>query len=226
MKVSEAVTSRHSVRAFQDRPVDRTIIEKLLEKARWAPSGGNLQPWRVYVVGGEDLARFKADMNDRIASQPMGEACEYAVYPPRLKEPYRTHRFECGEALYNAIGVERGDAFGRLAQFANNYQFFGAPVALFFAIDRSMRQGQWADLGMFVQTFMLLAREEGLHTCAQEAWSVWPKTVAEFLDMPEELMLFCGMALGYKDEEHAINNWRTERAPLEQFVHWRGFDSD
>ena len=222
MQVSEAVASRHSVRAFLDKPVDRDTVTALLAQARRAPSGGNLQPWIVYVLGGDRLAEFRRIMADRLSKQLAGEEVEYLVYPPNLHEPYRSRRFKCGEDLYASIGVPRGDKAGRLKQFANNYNFFGAPVALFFAIDRAMQEGQWADLGMFMQTFMLLAREKGLHTCAQEAWSQWPRTVGEFLDMPGELMLFCGMALGYKDESQPINAWRTERAPLDEWVHWHG----
>ena len=223
MKVSEAVASRHSVRAFLDTPVKRETVESLLERARWAPSGGNLQPWQVYVLAGEPLREFKAIIEAKLPDNPMGDGSgEYLVYPPKLKEPYRTRRFACGEALYASIDIPRSDKPARLRQFANNFRFFGAPVALFFAMDRTMQEGQWSDLGMFIQTFMLLAREDGLHTCAQEAWSHWSKTVRDFLHIPNELMLFCGLALGYKDESHPINGWRTERAPLDEFVSWQG----
>ena len=222
MRVSDAVASRHSVRAFLDKPVSRETVERLLERSAWAPSGGNLQPWHVYVLGGAPLRELVALIQQKLPEQPMGEGGEYLVYPPKLKEPYRTRRFKCGEDLYASIQVPRDDKPARLRQFANNFRFFGAPVALFFALDRTMQEGQWSDLGMFIQTLMLLAREEGLHTCAQEAWSYWPKSVGEFLSIPDELMLFCGMALGYKDEAHPINGWRTERAPLREFVQWHG----
>jgi nitroreductase len=222
MNVSEAIASRHSVRAFLDRPVDKEVITSLLERAKWAPSGGNLQPWRVYVLGGEKLADFKTTIRSKLLEHPMGEGGEYHIYPPGLKEPYRSRRYKCGEELYASIGIARDDKLGRLMQLAKNFSFFGAPVGMFFVIDRTMQEGQWSDLGMFIQTLMLLAREEGLHSCAQEAWSVWPKSIAEFLDIPGEFMLFCGLALGYKDESHAINRWRTERAPLEEFVEWHG----
>ena len=222
MNVSEAVQARHSVRAFSDRPVTREHVESLLERARQAPSGGNLQPWHVYVLGGERLDEFKALMASKLQQQPTGEGSEYDVYPPRLKEPYRTRRFRCGAALYESLGIAHEDKLARLRQFANNYGFFGAPVGLFFAIDRTMQEGQWSDLGMFIQTLMLLAVEEGLATCPQEAWAIWHRTVADFVDLPDHLMLFCGMALGYADRDHPVNGWRTERAPLDEFVEWHG----
>jgi nitroreductase len=146
------------------------------------------------------------------------------VYPPNLHDPYRSRRFKCGEDLYALLGIPREDKPARLANFARNYELFGAPVALFFSIDRRMGQDQWADVGMFMQNIMLLARERGLHTCAQEAWAIWHKSVAEFLQLPADQMLFCGMALGYMDEQAPANKLRTERAKLEEFATLRGFE--
>jgi nitroreductase len=223
VNVSDAVASRFSVRALRDTPVPEAVVRAILESASRAPSGGNLQPWHVWVLAGEELARFKALVRERQKTTPMGEGTEYHIYPPNLKDPYRSRRFKCGEDLYATIGIGREDKMGRLMQLAKNYEFFGAPVGLFFAIDRDMQGGQWADLGMYMQTIMLLAREHGLHTCPQEAWAMWHKTVAEFLDMPPELMLFAGMALGYADEDHPINTLRTDRAPLGDVATLKGF---
>jgi nitroreductase len=223
VNVSDAVASRFSVRAFRDMPVPEGIVRAILESASRAPSGGNLQPWHVWVLAGNELARFKALVRERQKTTPMGEGTEYHIYPPNLKDPYRGRRFKCGEDLYATIGIGREDKAGRLMQLAKNYEFFGAPVGLFFAIDRDMQGGQWADLGMYMQTIMLLAREHGLHTCPQEAWAMWHKTVAEFLEMPPELMLFAGMALGYADDDHPINTLRTDRAPLSDVATLKGF---
>ena len=222
VKVSDAVASRFSARAFLDKPVDGQVVRQILEAAGRAPSGGNLQPWHVWVLAGDEMARFRALIQERQQTTPMGEGTEYHIYPPTLKDPYRSRRFKCGEDLYATIGIGREDKRGRLTQLAKNYDFFGAPVGLFFAIDRDMQGGQWSDLGMYMQTIMLLAREHGLHSCAQEAWAMWHKTVAEFFAMPPELMLFAGMALGHADMAHPINTLRTDRAELGDTVSFHG----
>ena len=218
MKVSEAVASRFSCRAYLDAPVAAGQIERILDRARRAPSGGNLQPWRVYVVEGEPLRKLIARIRRKSLLNPRGEKPEYNVYPPKLHEPYRSRRYQCGEDLYASLGIPREDKKGRMKQFARNLQAFDAPAVLFFSIDRRMGHNQWAHLGMFMQTVMLLAKEEGLDTCAQESWGAFHKTVSKFIGLPAGQMLYCGMALGYADPEHPINQWRTERAPLEEFA--------
>ena len=220
--VTESVLARRSVRAFLDRTVDRATIAEILDVARFAPSGGNLQPWHVDVLAGEALADLKAKVRQGFAANPGGEGTEFPVYPPALGEPWRGRRHDSGEALYAAIGIARGDRPARLGQFAKNYDLFGAPVGLFFSIPRHFGPPQWAHLGMFLQTIMLLAEERGLATCAQEAWALVHKTVGEALDLPGDRIFYCGMALGYADAGHAINGWRTTREPLEGFANFRG----
>ena len=215
--VADAVLGRRSVRAFLPRGVDRASVEALLALAARAPSGGNLQPWRVDVLSGGPLAALKADA---AASAPAG--MELTVYPSPLAEPYRTRRHRSGEALYEAIGIPREDRPARLAQFARNFEAFGAPVLLLFSIDRAFDRPQWAHLGMFMQTLMLLAEERGLATCAQEAWAALPAVVARHIELPAERILYCGMALGHPDPEAAINGLRTEREPVEAFATFRG----
>lgn len=222
MNVTEAIETRMSCRAFLHTPVPAATVRTILETAKRAPSGGNLQPWHVYVLAGQPLDEFLTIVRANLRTAPRGEGTEYDVYPKDLTEPYRSRRFQCGEDMYVTIEVPREDKIARLKQFARNYELFGAPTALFFAIDRQMGVGQWADLGMFMQNIMLLAREHGLHTCAQEAWAVWHKTIGEYLGIPPNLMFFCGMALGYRDESAPINRLRTERAPLEEFATLRG----
>ncbi|MGD8681508.1 MAG: nitroreductase [Lysobacterales bacterium] len=218
MKVSEAVAARYSCRAFLDRVVPEEQIRRILDRARQAPSGGNLQPWFVYAVSGSALKTLVERVHERSADCPRGEPREYDVYPPELHEPYRSRRWRCGEALYAALDIPRQDKPARLRQFAKNLEAFGAPAALFFGIDRRMGRNQWAHLGMFMQTIMLLALEEGLHTCPQEAWSAFHETVADFIGMPDSQMFYCGMAIGHADPDHPVNQWRTERAPLEDIA--------
>ncbi|WP_040496455.1 nitroreductase [Ilumatobacter nonamiensis] len=213
MDVTEAVNRRKSVRAFLPDPVDDDLLAELLTKASRSPSGGNVQPWRIYVLNGDSMARFREFLSDR---EPGPSA--YDIYPPKLHEPYRSSRYKIGEQMYASIGIEREDKAGRFAQFAKNLDFFGAPAAIFCFIDRVMGPPQWSDLGMFLQTFMLLAQEAGLDTCPQEAWAVHEPAVMEFGDVPEELRLFCGVAIGKADEEHPINSVESEREPLDVFA--------
>lgn len=224
LTVTQAVTRRFSARAFLPDPVPGGVLREILETAHRAPSGGNLQPWRVYALAGEPLAAFKATIKQRLSETPRGEGAEYDVYPRELGEPYRTRRFVVGEDLYASIGVERDNKLGRLAQFGRNFEFFGAPAALFFCIHRGMGAAQWSDLGMFMQSVMLLAAERGYDTCAQEAWSMWPKTVAEFVGLPEGYMLFSGMALGRADLSHPINAWRSRRDAFDDWAVMQGFE--
>lgn len=221
--VTNAVLGRVSTRAFLPRRVERETVEEILELASRAPSGGNLQPWHVDVLAGEALEELKAAVRTSLAARPAGEGLEFAVYPSPLPEPWRSRRFQSGEALYETIGIPHGDKAARLAQFARNYDFFGAPVGLFFSVGRLFDRPQWAHLGMFIQTLMLLAEERGLATCPQEAWAAVHETVAEHIALPPERILYCGMALGYADEAAPVNRWRTQRAPLEDFATLRGF---
>jgi nitroreductase len=218
MDVREAVERRMSVRAFRPDPVPGEVVREILEAAKRAPSGGNLQPWRVYVLAGAELDALK-----RIVAESPMERPQYEVYPANLWEPFRTRRYECGEDLYASIGIPREDRPARLRQLAKNAGFFGAPVGLFFCLDRNLGPPQWADLGMFMQSVMLLAVEQGLDTCAQEFWARYPETVAKFVVLPQDHMVFSGMAMGWRDEAHPINAWRTRRDAIDLWCEMRGF---
>lgn len=213
--VSTAVDVRMSCRAFLDRPVSDELLAELLTKASRAPSGGNVQPWKIFVLNGDTMARFK----EFIASRDVEEA-GYAIYPPKLWEPHRTARYELGEQMYALLGIGRDDKPARLRRMMDNYRFFDAPAGFFCYLDHRMGPPQWSDCGMFLQTFMLLAEEAGLATCPQEAWSNRTKAVADFVKPPDELMLFCGMAIGYKDLDHPVNALRSERLALDSFAQW------
>ena len=214
MDVSEAVLSRSSVRAFKSTRVSNQLIKKILKKAFFFFFGGNLQPWKIYIVNGNSMNKFLKFVKEW--KDP--EAPAYDIYPPKLKEPYRTYRYELGEQMYSLLNIPREDKEGRINQVLKNFEFFGAPCGLFCFIDKTMGPPQWSDLGMFLQTFMLLAREEGLDTCAQEAWSIKHSSVSEFLKVDQDHILFCGMAIGYRDENSPINNLKSERKPFDKAV--------
>ena len=214
MHVSEAVAARKSVRAFLNKPVPEGLLKELLTKANRAPSGGNLQPWRVFVLNGESMPEFL----QHLAQRTEREKPEYAIYPKELSSPYRDSRFKVGEDMYALLGIGREDKPARFAHLARNFAFFDAPSAFFCFVDRQMGPPQWSDLGMFLQTFMLLAEEDGLSTCAQEAWANRAGPVRAFIQPPEELMLFCGMAIGHKDPTKPVNDLKSDRAPLSDWA--------
>jgi len=214
MKVSEAVLSRSSIRAFTAEPVNNDMIKDLLALAARSPSGGNLQPWKIFVINDSSMIDFLEFQ--RNWTRP--EIPAYDIYPPKLKEPYRASRHELGEKMYELLGIGREDKEGRLAQVMENFRFFGAPCAFFCFIDRQMGPPQWSDLGMFLQTFMLLAKEAGLDTCAQEAWSMKHDSVSEFVKAEDSDLLFCAMAIGYKDESAAVNSLKSERRPVKEWA--------
>jgi nitroreductase len=159
----------------------------------------------------DDFLEFQANW-----TQP--EEPAYDIYPPKLKEPYRTYRYDLGEQMYSLLGISREDKDARISQVLKNFNFFGAPVGIFCFIDKSMGPPQWSDLGMFLQTFMLLAQEAGIDTCAQEAWAMKNDSVSEFVSADESDILFCGLAMGYKDKDAVINQLSSERRPIEQWA--------
>ena len=219
--MSEAVVQRMSIRAFRAEPVPAGLVRELLELAARAPSGGNLQPWHVRALSGKPLTELLSIVGANGPDTTPG----YEIYPRDLWEPYRSRRFSNGEQLYAAASIPRDDKAGRLKQLSRNAEFFGAPVGIFILVDRKMGPPQWSDLGMYIQTFMLLAVERGLDTCPQEFWSLYSATIERFVGASDDQMLFCGIALGYRDETAAINQLRTSRAPSNEWLTMRGFQA-
>jgi nitroreductase len=205
-------------------PVSRETVHAILDAARWAPSGGNLQAWRVIVVTGEERVRVTQLAQRALLANPEGEGGEYPIYPPSLWEPLRTRRYALGEAMYALLKIPREDRAGRLARFARNYELFGAPVGLFFVIDRRCGHGQWAHLGMLMQSIALAALDHELGTCMQEAWGAVRTTLGAHFGLADTEVLYCGMSLGVPDAAHPVNHLRSERAPVEDFAVFKGFD--
>jgi nitroreductase len=214
MRVTEAVLSRSSIRSFLNNPVPDELLKDLLKKSSRAASGGNLQPWKIFVINNSTMKHFLEFQKNW--TEP--EIPAYDIYPSKLKEPYRTSRYELGEQMYELLEIGREDKDARIEQVMKNFEFFGAPCAFFCFVDRQMGPPQWSDLGMFLQTFMLLAQEAGLDTCAQEAWSMKHDSVSKFLQSSDEDILFCGMCIGKKNENAVVNSLNSERRPLDTWA--------
>ncbi len=218
MNVTEAVLSRRSVRAFLDTPVPHDTLRDILSTASHAPSNSNIQPWLVRVVTGETMERLKSVMHERATVPPQFDEPAYPIYPDALAEPHQTRRAMCAERQYGAVGIGRGDHEGRLRYVYRNMQCFGAPAAMFTFIEEGMGPSQWADLGIFLQTVMLLLREAGIDSCAQISWCRFAKTIGELLEVPKDWTLYCGLSIGYRDPDAPVNAIVADRAPLEDFA--------
>lgn len=223
MNVTEAVNSRRSIRQFLDKPVEQEKLQRVLEKAQRAPSGGNTQPWNAVLVRGEELARITSAIKAKLWAAPMGEAIEYDVYPKGLEGRYEDQRRAVGRDMFASINLLREDKAGRIAQMMKNWDSFGAPVQLFTYTPKYMGPPQWSDMGMWLQTVMLLLREEGLDSCAQEIWAQYGTHMRELLNIDDDHIFFCGMAIGYRDTDHPINNFEVSRMATDDVVDWRGF---
>jgi nitroreductase len=220
--MAEIFTTRRSVRAFLPTPVSREQVENILELAARAPSGTNTQPWRVYVVAGEPLARLKARLRAAHDDPSIPIAREYEHSPGQWFEPYLSRRRKVGWDLYGLLGISRGERERIHEQHGRNYDLFGAPVGIFCSVDRRLEKGSWMDCGMFIQSIMLAARIHGLHTCPQAALTNYPSILLEELGIPEEEIALCGIALGYEDKSAVENGLRTERELVEDFATFMG----
>lgn len=219
MTVEDAITGRRSVRAYEKKAVPRETIEKILRIASRAPSGTNIQPWHVYVLQGARKDALTAELLELSAAAKTDKR-EYNYYPEEWREPYLSRRRACGFGLYKTLGIGRDDKVRMQEQHAQNWKFFGAPVALFFSIDGYLEKGSWLDLGMFVQSVMIAARGEGLATCPQAAFAYQPATVKRMVGIPDAQTLVCGMSLGFEDKGDVVNSFVTAREPIEHFVTW------
>ncbi|MGB5324474.1 MAG: nitroreductase [Pseudomonadales bacterium] len=224
LTVSEAIQKRGSVRAYTTQQVARETIEEILSLARLAPSNGNLQPWQVHVLTGDIKKQLSDAVFRKVAEQPQGEPTDVRIYPKGVVDPWRQRRFECGETLYNALGIARDDKMGRMMQMAKNFSFFDAPVGMIFTVDNSMVEQQYVDVGILLQSIMLLAQERGLSTCPQAAWSMWPGIIREVLGLPDSERVVVGLAMGYADDNSNAAHIPQQRVVLEEYTSFHGFE--
>ncbi len=223
VSVSDAVDRRLSVRAFTDTHLTRDELAGWLRQAQRAPSGGNVQPWRTIVVTGDAQMAVIETAARVLAEAPGGEPTDRPIYPEGLWGVYNDRRRKVGEMMYEALEIPREDKAARRAWFSNNFRFFGAPAALFFVIDERMGHGQWAHMGMFMQTLALLAVERGWGTCMQECWGIVRPSLKAHFSLGDTEMVYCGMAVGHPDWTHPVNALRSERAGLDEVAEFRGF---
>ena len=221
MNVSEALMQRKSTRGFLDKPVSKDKLHAVLNAARHAPSGANTQPWQVAVVSGDKKQELQKSVEDAFRDG-IKPKMDYQYYPLDWKEPYKGRRIACGLQLYETMEIAKEDKQKRLDQWAANYRAFDAPVMLLFFMDKEMETGSFLDYGMFIQSIMLAAVEEGLATCPQAALGEYPQIVKKELGYPDDCILICGMSLGYEDVGARINSYRTPREEVETFT--RFFD--
>ena len=217
MNIKEAIEKRFSVRAFTKEVPDIETIKAILKTAGTAPSGGNIQPWKVYVL----TENAKNELSKKTLynfDNGVQEDIEYDIYPKPLADEYKKRRYECGADMYNALAIGKDDLDSRFKQIRENYNFFGAPLGMIITIDKSFGKNGWGHVGMFLENLWLSAIDCGLGICLQESWSIYPKTVKEVTKHPNNEIVWCGVAVGYEDSSNPINQYRTKREDLDSFV--------
>jgi nitroreductase len=222
--VDDAIASRRSVRGFLPTPVPRAVIERILDVSARAPSGTNMQPWKVYVTAGTAKEKLTQAILDSYENGGPGTKRPWKYYPDEFFEPYLTRRRTVGWGLYNLLGIARGDAEKMKAQRAENYKFFGAPVGMIFTIDEKLEIGSWLDYGMFIENVMVSARGHGLHSCPQAAFAEYHAIIRQHLGIPGNETVICGLSVGYEDKEAPANELRTDRAPVDEFTRFIGYE--
>ena len=215
--VSAALDTRITVRDFLDKPVPDDLLREILTKAQRSPSGGNLQPWSVHVMTGEALAAFKSGAVGRVKSGKL-ETPTHPAYPSPLWEPHRSWRYKLGEDMYGLLGIPKEDKLARMMWLARNSEFFGAPVGIIITGDRRLDMPQYMDIGIYLQSLMLLAREHGLHSAPQGWWRNWHSVCHEHLSIEEGQDVLVGLSLGYANPDAPVNSLYADRAPMESRV--------
>jgi nitroreductase len=221
--VEDALKTRKSIRAFLPDPVPSAVVEELLELASRAPSGTNVQPWKMYVVGGEVRKRLEREVLAYREANPEDDKPEFAS-GVRMREPYISRMRKLGKDMYTLLEIPKGDKVAGWNQWGRNYKFFDAPVGIIFTVDKDLDRAACIDLGSFMQSFMLAAKAKGLDTCAQGAWNFFWRATRKVLEIPDDEFIMCGMSLGYADPDAAVNTLVSEREPVSQFARFCGSD--
>jgi nitroreductase len=216
--VFEAARTRRSIRAYKPDPVPAATLREIVALGRHAPSGSNIQPWRVHVMTGTTLKRVGTAIQQAFVNEEPGHRRDYDYYTDPIEEPYLARRRQCGWGLYGTLGIARGEHAKSKAYRATNYDFFGAPAGLIFTIERRLERGSWLDYGMFLQTIMLAARARGLHTCSEAAIASYPDIVRRELGISTDWIVICGMAMGYADPEALINTFQPPRIGVDEYA--------
>ena len=216
--VFEAARTRRSIRAFKPDDIPEQTLRDIVELGRWAPSGSNIQPWRVHVLTGATLTRVGGAIQQAFLTDEAGHKRDYNYYTDPIEEPYLARRRACGWGLYGTLGIGRGDHEKSKAYRAGNYVFFGAPAGLVLTIDRTLEVGSWFDYGMYAQTLMLAARARGLHTCAEASIASYPDIVRRELGISRDWTIMCGMAMGYADSGAVVNTFQPSRIGLDEYA--------
>jgi len=219
METFKAIKSRKSVRAFTSQKIDRATIEKILNAAKCAPSGVNMQPWKVSVLTGQSKESL-SDKMEQAFRDGVKQKMDYAYYPKVFEGVYKERRKEMGLLMYSKLGITREDKQRQVDQWALNYRAFNAPVMLIFSIDSSLEQGSYLDYGMFIQTIMIAATDLGLATCPQAALGEYPDIIRKELGLGNNEEIVCGLSLGYEDKAHDVNSFDTSRVELSDFVNF------
>jgi len=219
MNILDALQQRKSVRAFLDKNVEVEKINTILSTASHAPSGANIQPWQVAVVSGKTKKKLQTQIEKDFRDGKRGPA-DYQYYPKEWNNPYKLRRINCGQQMYSSLKIARSEKHRKRDQWAANYRSFDAPVMLLFFMDATMETGSYLDYGMFLQSIMLAALDQGLATCTQAALADYPEIIKTALNYPKDSVLLCGMALGYEDKEAPINSYRTPREKTDSFTRY------
>lgn len=223
LSVTDAMMQRGAVREYSDQPVSAELVREILELAANSPSGGNVQPWKVYALAGDEKDALSQAVLEKAAQSPTGDRPDIPVYPQSMSDPWRSRRYASGELMYQLLGIGREDKRARFEQGARNMFFFGAPIGLLITLDRELCESQIIDVGIFVQSVLLLAQERGLATCPQASWSMWSGVIRDTLGLADNEMIMVGIALGYASTDAPINLLKQPRLALDEFAELRGF---